>query len=141
MAGSPDYGELISGIMSDPAAMSNVMKIAQSLMGNGGLSGASTASAPTPAPASAPDGVESDHNQDRSDFASFAPKNDEGISSVLGALPSSLTDKETSANRERLLVALKPYMGSERRAMIDTVLKLLRLAKIADLGKLLDGIK
>lgn len=137
MAGSPDYGEMISGIMSDPAAMSNVLKIAQSLMGTGG--GASQAQASTPASAPAP--AEIKETESDKEFVSARPKNEDSFSSIFSNLPASLTDKETAANRERLLVALKPYMSSDRRNMIDTILKMLRLAKIADIGKLLDGIK
>ena len=37
MANNADYSEMISGIMSDPEAMNNVLKIARNLMGNSGI--------------------------------------------------------------------------------------------------------
>lgn len=137
MAGSPDYGDMISGIMNDPEAMSNVLKIAQSLMGTGG----GTTKAPPTGSESSPASAEAKESDSAKEFVSFEPKNENSFSSAFSVLPAALTDKETAANRERLLVALKPYLNSERRSMIDTILKMLRLAKIADIGKLLDGIK
>ena len=37
MENNADYSEMISGIMSDPEAMNNVLKIARNLMGNSGI--------------------------------------------------------------------------------------------------------
>lgn len=54
-----------------------------------------------------------------------------------GGLSALLGDKQSSADRERLLIALRPYLSDSRSAMLDTVLRLMRLARLGDIGKLI----
>ena len=54
-----------------------------------------------------------------------------------GGLSALLGDKQSSADRERLLIALRPYLSDSRSSMLDTVLRLMRLARLGDIGKLI----
>ena len=132
MANNADYSEMISGIMSDPEAMNNVLKIARNLMGNGGITETGSSAQQNP-----------DDTQEKVSkiFENVISHNDgnENKTEAASAFPAAslFADKEAAANREKLLIALKPYLNSERSNMVDTILKLLQLAKIADIGKLL----
>lgn len=53
-----------------------------------------------------------------------------GLSALLG-------DRQSNEDRERLLTALRPYLNDSRSAMLDTVLRLMRLARLGDIGKLI----
>ena len=139
MENNNDYGDMISGIMNDPEAMNNVLKMARSLMGSGGLSGSGSASE---AASDARNTVE-EQNVHSSEHSKDSEREDKqpSVNMLSSVLPAILGDKETAANRERLLVALKPYMNSERRSTIDAILKLLKLAKLADIGSLASLLK
>ncbi len=135
MANNADYGEMISGIMNDPEAMNNVLKIARNLMGSGGATETGSSAEQNHDDIGAKvskiiDGTvgNNDGNENKAEAASAFPA------------ASFFADKEAAANRERLLIALKPYLNSERSSMVDTILKLLQLAKIADIGKLLGNL-
>ena len=135
MDNNTDYGDMISGMMNDPEAMNNVLKMARSLMGTGGFDSGS-ASDTVRNTAAETDVRSSEHigTEAREDKQS-------SVSALSSVLPAILGDKETAANRERLLIALKPYMNSERRSTIDAILNLLKLAKLADIGSLASLLK
>lgn len=139
MENNNDYGDMISGIMNDPEAMNNVLKMARSLMGSGGLSGSGSA----PETASDARNTVAEQNVHSSEHSEDSEREDKqpSVNMLSSVLPAILGDKETAANRERLLVALKPYMNSERRSTIDAILKLLKLAKLADIGSLASLLK
>lgn len=138
MDNNTDYGDMISGIMNDPEAMNNVLKMARSLMGTGSASEGNSSSAD----AGDPQDTASDPTAAVSDAIRTALHEDKPSAGALSSvIPAILGDRETAANRERLLVALKPYMNSERRNTIDAILNLLKLAKLADIGSLASLLK
>ena len=51
-----------------------------------------------------------------------------------------LGGKEDSENRIRLLNALRPYLGEERRGKLDVMLKLLRVAELGQLSGLIESL-
>ena len=135
MANNADYSEMISGIMSDPEAMNNVLKIARNLIGNSGITETGSSGQQNQGDIGSKvskmiesAGIKNNGNENKSDTESAFPA------------ASFFADKEAAANREKLLIALKPYLNSERSSMVDTILKLLQLAKIADIGKLLGNL-
>ena len=62
----------------------------------------------------------------------------ESAENILSRLLGGKTDSE---NRIRLLNALRPYLGEERREKLDLILKLLKLAELGHIGKLLSSVQ
>ena len=57
-----------------------------------------------------------------------------------GSLNKLLGGKTESENRTRLLNALRPYLCEERRAKIDLILKLLKVAELGKLSGILNSV-
>ena len=137
--------DMISGVLGNPSAMADLMKLAGSL-GIGGKNvpgdgialenpdlGASMPSPPstqTAAPASVQPSSAPSQSAMESTAASESP-------AQTPPLLQSLRDKNAAANREKLLTALRPYLSEERRNLLDTVLKLSKLMQLSDLSALL----
>lgn len=78
-------------------------------------------------------------------------QNTDGISSANESLPdlSAFMKLQTllsqtggsSDDRSKLLVALKPFLSSERKPHVDRALQLLKLAKLAEAAKGMDLLK
>ena len=132
MAGeAPDYGSMIGDILGNPEAMEGVMQVAKAMgLGSafGDARGASTDNIPgiggLPAVLASAGGI-----------ARAGGNSSGGIPA--GGLSALLGDKQSSADRERLLIALRPYLSDSRSSMLDTVLRLMRLARLGDIGKLI----
>lgn len=61
----------------------------------------------------------------------------EDLLSVAGVLSELGTEDE----RSRLLYAIKPFLGAEKRSKVDTAVKLLKLAKVAEAAGKSDLLK
>lgn len=120
-ASSPDISEMLNRILSDPQAMSGVMKLAGGLMNGGEGSAANEAERP---PAN---GGGEDAN--RTANASTPSLNSLGLGNV--KLPKLLS---YDADRVKLLEALKPYLGDGRRDKISYLLNIMRILKLLEGG-------
>ena len=161
MAGeAPDYGSMIGDILGNPEAMEGVMQVAKA-MGLGSAFGASGETGSNdsndrnaPSVSSGSDSAVTGSSLaangaiNASDARSASTDNIPGIGGLpavlasaggipAGGLSALLGDKQSSADRERLLIALRPYLSDSRSSMLDTVLRLMRLARLGDIGKLI----
>ena len=108
-------GELedrINSVLNDPEQLSEITRLAQTLMG-GGQEGHSSSSPAQPAMSGLFDQLGLD--------ADTIGK----IGSVLGGTGSG------SSNSQALLEAMKPYLSDKRKKKMDKAMKLARLAKLA----------
>lgn len=140
MAGeAPDYGSMLGDILGNPEAMEGVMRVAKAMGLSGGAgsrdsSGTSAAHGARddrtgPDTPSGPDG----HQEERG--SGMQPS--VNAASLGGGLSALLGDRKDEEHRERLLIALRPYLNDSRSGMLDTVLRLMRLARLGDIGKLI----
>lgn len=117
-------GELedrINSILSDPAQMAEISKLAQSLMGGGGEE----------APAgdeSAPGGLGGLARSMLGGGGEESPALDPAL------LQRLLRGSEGSGRQQALLEAMKPYLSERRREKMDRAIKLARMARIARLA-------
>jgi len=114
-----DLSEQLQKMLSDPAAMSQVMQIAGSLMGQ------STPAAPADSAASPQDSPQQDA---AADAAAAMPSLPPELPKLLGAL----TADGASDPRASLLIALKPYLSDARRERADALIRALKLAAVAE---------
>ena len=162
MAGeAPDYGSMIGDILGNPEAMEGVMQVAKAMglgsaFGAGGETGSNDSNDRN---AQSVSSLASNGAINASDARSASTDNIPGIGGLpavlasaggiaraggnssggipAGGLSALLGDKQSSADRERLLIALRPYLSDSRSSMLDTVLRLMRLARLGDIGKLI----
>lgn len=75
--------------------------------------------------------------------SAFSSETDSGPDlSVLMKIQSLLSQTGgTSDDRSRLLLALKPFLSSERKPHVDRALQLLKLTKLAEAAKEMDILK
>lgn len=118
-----DLGEKLNAMLSDPESLSRLAGMASALassgvlsglMGNPKAGGGETASDDTKAPSMSEDNRTSDTLP-----AETQKSLQNGIRAVNG-------------RHSALLRALKPYLGQEKQARIDQMMRLLQLAELAD---------
>ena len=118
-----DLGEKLNAMLSDPESLSRLAGMASALassgvlsglMGNTKAGGGETASDDTKAPSMSEDNRPSDTLP-----AETQKSLQNGIRAVNG-------------RHSALLRALKPYLGQEKQARIDQMMRLLQLAELAD---------
>ena len=118
-----DLGEKLNAMLSDPESLSRLAGMASALassgvlsglMGNPKAGGGATASDDTKAPSMSEDNRPSDTLP-----AETQKSLQNGIRAVNG-------------RHSALLRALKPYLGQEKQARIDQMMRLLQLAELAD---------
>lgn len=119
-----DLGEKLNAMLSDPESLSRLAGMASALASSGVLSGlmgnlraggdSQTASDDTKAPSMSEDNRPSDTLP-----AETQKSLQNGIRAVNG-------------RHSALLRALKPYLGQEKQARIDQMMRLLQLAELAD---------
>lgn len=105
--------ELLSGLLSDPAALAAAMEMAKSFLGNAGT-----------APASS---VQGGSGEDGGKEPA-AP-----VSAPVG-LPQSQDDDKT-----KLLLALKPFLSPKRSEKVGTVLALMKAMQVMGASSLFDN--
>ena len=106
-----DINEILKSVLQNPEAISGVMKLAQGMMNNVKDSGAE---------------IKNDNSDRQRDNGSENDGMDK-IKSVLPSLPSSFAYDE---DRVRLLKALRPYLGENRRKKIDNIISIMTLLKM-----------
>lgn len=116
-----EFDEKLNSILSNPAAMSQIMQLAQSL-GGGGDEG----SPPPPAPPPSPNG-----GQGGGDILSslLGGGVDAKLLSRLAPVLQELGGQRDS-NARNLLYALRPYLRSDRQEKIERALQLARLFRL-----------
>lgn len=68
------------------------------------------------------------------------PKNAEGLETLLG-LQSLLSSAQGEDDRARFLSSLKPFLSKEKQPKIDSAIRLLRIAKMAEVAGKSDLLK
>ena len=106
-----DLSEQLQKMLADPEAMSQVMQIAGSLMGQSATAPADPADPAAAPPAGSPS-------------ASLPPE----LPRLLGALSADGAGDPRAA----LLTALKPYLSDARRERADALIRALKLAAVAE---------
>lgn len=139
MNGSGDIGGIISKLTENPELMKGLMGIADGLMKGEG--GAAKASAPRfDMPENASDEktknngggarVEENHHSSRHSGEQCVEKHDK----------CNQKRSDDAENLIRLLIALKPYVGKERCAKIDSIVKILKLIRLSEQSGLLKSL-
>ena len=111
---------VLNSVLSDPESMSRLASMASALASSGVLSGL----------------MGGDNGKDAKSGEAASAKN----ADTDGAdTPQELTQSENklrlhgvSGRHTALLRAIKPYLGAEKQARIDRMMKLLQLAELAD---------
>lgn len=101
-----NFSQMIQSVMSDPEALKNIMSMAQGLMSD-------TSSSPS----------------GKADEIEHHEKDEE---------KSALTSKLSHGNEQRiaLISALRPYLSPQRQKSADSLIKMLKMMKLADVSKL-----
>ena len=109
-------GEKLGAMLADPESMKRLGAMASALASSGALSGLLGGASP---------------DVPQNEEVSSSRPSEGGASELLGALP--IRGIVGSGSRHKaLLHALKPYLGPEKQARIDRMVKLLQLAELAD---------
>ena len=165
MENTPDLGSLISTLSNNPALLGMISELMKSSQAP-----RQSSPPPPPLPIAPPADASGNggysRNQGETPFGNLSP---ELISTLMGILsqPQKSSDdprngtadqpishsgssdnmlsrllggKAESENRIRLLNALRPYLGEERREKLDLILKLLKLAELGHLSGLLKSV-
>lgn len=109
-----DINDMLGRVLQNPEALGSIMKLAQGLKNND-----NTAPAPQ-----------------RNDSEDTIPEDDEnqGEQNTVSQIPRLFNHDE---NRTRLLIALKPYLGKNRREKVDSIMNMLQLMELAGSANLL----
>lgn len=114
-----DIGQKLNEMLSDPAALSRLAGMASALASSGMLSGLVGGDGSQTAQISRSDTEETNGEEPLRE----EPRSATRIGSALPAVSSRHT---------ALLRAVKPYLGAEKQARVDQMMKLLQLAELAD---------
>ncbi len=136
------FPEALSGILSDPDLLRRVGELIKSSTSTAGSAGEPTA---VPAAASAPSPENATVSQnslpDGLSRVLSDPQALEKLPAIMAALRPMLTgdaaprtpsahSDSNEGNRDRLLLALRPFLSPERRRAIDTILRLSKLGAV-----------
>lgn len=113
-------GSQIQSILSDPQALSQIKELGESL----GLSNDNTK-------------TEQIHNSKSADILAGLSDNNSQFQLISKLMPV-LSDLNTEDDITRLLVALRPFLSSERQDKLDKASKMLKIFKLLPLVKDLD---
>ena len=117
----PGLEEMLSSVLNDPASMSKIMSLAQSL---GGAMPQQTAPAD-----SAPDAQDTQPQSAQPQSAQPEPAAQEAAAQTMQKAAQSL--KPAGSREAALLRALAPYLKPSRREKIDKVLQIVQLTQLA----------
>lgn len=123
IANTPDIGEMITKMLSDPESLGKVMNMVSALSASGSLGGVSPE---VPKEEKSPPKHES-APRDRETYDSH-----EAHASIkMQETPCRDRPKINQCDRIRLLEAMRPFLGEDKRVKLDMVIKLLGLAEAA----------
>lgn len=129
-----DINEMMNRVLSDPEALSGMMKIAKGLMNNGEKNDVYNKD-------DVADGIRRPANQVNQEAQVRNEEDSVGQGEMSHSqqnifnqmkLPQLLTYDE---NRVKLLGALRPYLGDGRRQKVDYILNMMRVLKLMGNGK------
>ncbi len=109
-----DLGAALESVLSDPAQMEKLTKMAQELFGQAGEKAGEQSAASGDAPAST----------EKSDASGMDTK-------LLSALGKVFSGKTQPSRSTALLMAMRPYMKPEKQEKLDRAMKIARMAGIA----------
>lgn len=111
---------VLSSVLSDPESMNRLASMASALASSGVLSGLM--------------GGDNGNDAKSGDTPTTENANTDGngIPQALGTSEKKLHLHGVSGRHAALLRAIKPYLGAEKQARIDRMMKLLQLAELAD---------
>lgn len=115
-----NISEMLQSVLSDPETMKKLMNVAGGIMGGNSPSEASPVSAGQSS---------SDEVEESSDIGAAATS--------LKGLFSDSVGKPGNDERIALVKAIRPYLSESRRQTADGILNLMKILKLADLGKLI----
>lgn len=138
-----EFDDKLNSLLSNPEAMDQIMKMAQSLMGGGAASG-SGGSVPeagrNPPPESPPDGEKRGNPAPGGGQPPFSGAPDLSFLSGLGGIdPNTIAallpvlrelGGSQDSNARQLLFALRPYLKPERQDKVERALQLARLFRV-----------
>lgn len=134
-----EFDDRLDSLLSNPEAMNQIMKMAQSLMG-GGQEAGNGGTAAAPGGGGSPLTGQSASPGNSSAGAWGSPMPDPGFLSGLGAIdPKTIAalvpvlrelGGTQDSNARRLLMALRPYLKPERQDKVERALQLARLFRV-----------
>ena len=126
-----EFDDKLNSLLSNPEAMDQIMKMAQSLMGGGQTPEGTAPSAPGgPAPQSGPPPTGTWNTPQNGGFPPQAsPPNPQGQGWTLLPVLRELGEAQNS-NARQLLFALRPYLKPERQDKVERALQLARLFRV-----------
>ena len=113
-----DINDMLGRVLQNPEALGSIMKLAQGLKNNDNT-------APAPQQNGQPDESEDTIPEDGEN---------QREQNTASQLPRLFNHDE---NRTRLLIALKPYLGKNRREKVDSIMNMLQLMELAGSANLL----
>lgn len=124
---STDLSEQLQSVLSDPARMKQIMQMASALAGSGGLQGMAQENGGAEHPSADVQETRPPAVQEEELHEPQKPQEPREQRPGGTGARSSVGGRHTA-----LLHALRPYMSTARQKRIDQVLKMLRLAELAD---------
>ncbi len=119
-----DLGQKLNAMLSDPESMSRLAGMASALASSGILSGLMGNGDGTQADGATRGDTEAAVNQGRDDSSG------ENLPAEAVSGPGNIW--AVNGRHAALLRALKPYLGEQKQARIDQMMRLLQLAELAD---------
>lgn len=130
---------MLGRVLQNPDALSSIMKIAQGLRNGGDQKTAPPQQSREPQQQVQDEPQDTEQN-DREENAQES--NDISNVNLLNSFGPQLSRLfKHDENRSHLLVALKPYLGKNRREKVDSILNILQLMELADSSGLIQPRK
>lgn len=129
-----DISGQLQSILSDPERMRQLMQMASALAGSGILQGTVRQENDSPSAAALPGEITAapDSAEERQTNNPGSERNPEKVPRIAGN-----GSRSSGGRHAAFLNALRPYMSPQRQKRIDQILKMIRLAELADAaGKL-----
>lgn len=103
-----DLSSMLQSVLSDPAQMEKIAKLAQGLMGDGASS-----------------------DEERTQPPDAAPVKPPGDSALFSMLGKAFGGKQEKSRAAALLLAMRPYMRPEKQEKLDRAMKIAQIVNIA----------
>ena len=122
-----DLTEKLNAVLSDPESLNRLAGMASALASSGILSGLMGNPGAGSDRTTAPDGEREEHPTAENRMSDAVPAEmPSGQKSTQGGI------KAVNGRHSALLRAIKPYLGQEKQARVDQMMRLLQLAELAD---------
>ncbi len=108
-----NISEMLQSVLSDPGAMKKLMGVAENLMGG------------------------TDKNEQKESISTSSSEQEKDNAAKEVSVVEHKKRKPGNDERIALISALRPYLSEERRKTADSLIKMLKMLKLADLNKLM----